>query len=209
MAEKELLLKQKRARSAARTKLEIMKAARARFSAENYERVGLRDIAADAGVDATLIARYFGSKEQLLRNVMTEFINDTPLTEGDRSTFGERFVTAFIKPGEHRLEHEFYLLLLRVLMIPDLQPLVADVMQDKLISPFERWLGGDSAQLRSKLIYALFTGTLMQSILPDSLAISEVDEQRYVRFLGRIVQMLVDDPDAVGPMPAGEPVSGR
>ena len=52
------------------TRARILAAARIRFSSNNYESVGTRDIAADAGVDAALVNRYFGSKEKLFLEVI-------------------------------------------------------------------------------------------------------------------------------------------
>jgi len=43
----------------------ILAAARARFAAEGYERTTERAIAADADIDASMVMRYFGSKEDL------------------------------------------------------------------------------------------------------------------------------------------------
>ena len=54
-----------RPRNAAATRTAILDAARERFAAESYDDVGMRDIARDVGVDAALISRYFGSKDDL------------------------------------------------------------------------------------------------------------------------------------------------
>ena len=54
-----------RPRNAAATRTAILEAARERFAAESYDDVGMRDIARDVGVDAALISRYFGSKDDL------------------------------------------------------------------------------------------------------------------------------------------------
>ena len=43
----------------------ILHAARARFGAEGYDRATVRGIAADAGIDPSMVMRYFGSKRQL------------------------------------------------------------------------------------------------------------------------------------------------
>ena len=43
----------------------ILHAARARFGAEGYDRATVRAIAADAGIDPSMVMRYFGSKRQL------------------------------------------------------------------------------------------------------------------------------------------------
>ncbi|GAA3558803.1 TetR/AcrR family transcriptional regulator [Nonomuraea rosea] len=53
----------KRDREATRERL--LETARVRFAREGYDATSVRDIAGDAGVDATLIFRYFGSKKQL------------------------------------------------------------------------------------------------------------------------------------------------
>lgn len=54
-----------RRRDAATTRVRLLDAARELFLARGYGAVGLREVAAKAGVDVTLIRRYFGSKEAL------------------------------------------------------------------------------------------------------------------------------------------------
>ena len=64
----ELALKERappRKRDAAATRAGILEAAKGQFARLGYDRTGLRDIAAEAGVDAALINRYFGGKEGL------------------------------------------------------------------------------------------------------------------------------------------------
>ena len=51
---------QLRARNAAVTRAALLVAARSRFAELGYDATSLRDIAADAGVDAALVSRYFG-----------------------------------------------------------------------------------------------------------------------------------------------------
>ncbi|GAA3959348.1 TetR family transcriptional regulator [Actinomadura viridis] len=52
-------------RSSAETKAVILKAARERFAADGYDRATIRAIAADVGIDPSMVMRYFGSKQQL------------------------------------------------------------------------------------------------------------------------------------------------
>ncbi|MEZ5223710.1 MAG: TetR family transcriptional regulator [Ilumatobacteraceae bacterium] len=52
-------------RNAVATRERILDAARVRFTGAHFDAVTIRDIAGDAGVDAALIKRYFGSKQQL------------------------------------------------------------------------------------------------------------------------------------------------
>jgi AcrR family transcriptional regulator len=43
----------------------ILRAARVRFSRDGYQRATIRSIAADAGIDPSMVMRYYGNKEQL------------------------------------------------------------------------------------------------------------------------------------------------
>ena len=75
----------KRKRDAAATREAILEAATRRFATQGYERAGAREIAADAGVTAALVNRYFGSKEGLFAEVIK-----APSTWGNCSGTGGR-----------------------------------------------------------------------------------------------------------------------
>jgi AcrR family transcriptional regulator len=66
-----------RPRNAAQTRADILSAARRRFATDGYEPTTLRAVAADVGVDAALVTRYFGSKQDLFATA-TEFRIDLP-----------------------------------------------------------------------------------------------------------------------------------
>src|SRR3954469_12565840 len=70
-----------RARNAQETRADILAAARTRFGTDGYERTTLRAIAADVGVDAALVIRYFGSKQDLFA-AAAEFTLDLPDLSG-------------------------------------------------------------------------------------------------------------------------------
>jgi len=54
-----------RARQGEATRAGIISAARQHFATEGYERATIRAIAADAGIDPSLVMRYFGNKQGL------------------------------------------------------------------------------------------------------------------------------------------------
>ncbi|WLS00682.1 TetR/AcrR family transcriptional regulator [Shinella sumterensis] len=56
------------------TRERILKAAMLRFSTHSYEETGLRDIAADVGVDMAYVHRSFGSKEKLFREAVDAIV---------------------------------------------------------------------------------------------------------------------------------------
>lgn len=53
------------ARRSDATRAAILVAARERFAADGYERATIRAIAADAGIDPSMVMRYYGTKEKL------------------------------------------------------------------------------------------------------------------------------------------------
>ena len=61
---------QPRRRNAAATTRELLEAAQLRFARDGFDRTSIRDIAADVGVDQSLVIRYFGSKERLFAAAM-------------------------------------------------------------------------------------------------------------------------------------------
>ncbi|MGW8379375.1 TetR/AcrR family transcriptional regulator [Streptomyces sp. ODS28] len=76
-----------RKQSAAGTRSALLGAAALRFGRYGYDGASIRDIARDAGVDAALVYRYFGSKEALFRSVSEDStalfkpLLETPLDE--------------------------------------------------------------------------------------------------------------------------------
>lgn len=67
----------RRPRNAAQTRADILDCARRRFATDGYDRTTLRAIASDVGVDAALITRYFGSKQDLFATA-TDFAIELP-----------------------------------------------------------------------------------------------------------------------------------
>jgi Bacterial regulatory proteins, tetR family len=79
-----------RKRNAETTRGALLGAALARFVSDGYDGVSLREIASDAGVDVSLVSRYFGGKQELFAEVMASSPSPTHLFEGDHADFGER-----------------------------------------------------------------------------------------------------------------------
>src|SRR6201992_3363293 len=94
-----------RPRDAAQTRADILAAARRRFAAEGFERTTLRAIAADVGVDAALVTRYFGSKQDLFATA-TEFIIELPdLTGADPDDIADMLLPRYFAVWEE--DHSF------------------------------------------------------------------------------------------------------
>ena len=69
-----------RVRSAARTRADILAAARDQFARDGYDRTTTRSVASAVGVDAALVNRYFGSKAELFAEAARLEVNFPDLT---------------------------------------------------------------------------------------------------------------------------------
>jgi AcrR family transcriptional regulator len=83
------------------TRAAILTAARERFAAEGYERATIRAIAADAGIDPTMVMRYYGNKEKLFAAAAEIDIRLPDLTAVPREQVGDRLARHFLDRWEH------------------------------------------------------------------------------------------------------------
>ena len=78
------------------TRTSILEAARQGFAEKGYDKVSIRAVAADAGVDPALVHHYFGTKEKLFLAALNAPINPAELIPqalaGPREQAGERLV---------------------------------------------------------------------------------------------------------------------
>jgi len=77
-----------RKRDAEATRIAILEAAKHHFARSGFEGTFLRDIAAEAGVDAALINRYFGGKDGLFAAALKDSIRADGIFQWERKSFG-------------------------------------------------------------------------------------------------------------------------
>src|SRR5208282_4679028 len=89
MPERRVSASPRRRRDAAATRQAILEASTRRFATHGYEHAGVREIAADAGVTAALVNRYFGSKEGLFAEVIERAFDMQHLLPDHRGDLAE------------------------------------------------------------------------------------------------------------------------
>ncbi|UNO41238.1 TetR family transcriptional regulator [Streptomyces sp. MST-110588] len=82
------------------TRAAILTAARDRFAADGYERATIRAIAKDAGIDPSMVMRYYGNKEGLFAAATEIDIQVPDLTGVPREEVGARLVRHFLERWE-------------------------------------------------------------------------------------------------------------
>lgn len=184
------------------TQQRILAAAARRFEAASYEAVGLREIAADVGVDVAYVHRSFGSKEKLFWAVLEAQDVPAGLT-GDRGSEGlmaalrEMLVT---RPyaAEDRIDP--LLLLIRSLASPVASPLLAERLEREIIGPMSRRLPAP-AQFRATAVMALLIGLSISKNLLNLPGMPEPAEPEFETLIARAITVLMgedrlSDPEA-------------
>lgn len=182
-------------RDAQVTRNRLLQAARRRFAVFGYDRTTTRDIAADAGVNISLIKRYFGSKQGLFVEVLNEssrlFTRAAgPPGETDRPADPRDLVDMLMASLHTNAwpdfgdEHPIMLMVRHAATDPATVRLRRQSMLTG-IAEVERALpaGAGTAQhrrLRAEMIVALYIGmVVLRGLLPDEpLAAAGPDELR-------------------------------
>lgn len=168
-------------RDAEATRAAILAAATRRFACQGYEHVGVREIAAEAGVTAALVNRYFGSKEGLFVRVVEAAFDLRALIAGDRATLAERLARVMVYGREDTPQDSPRIPLL-LLMRSATEPCTAAVIRANLDRGNLRLLadviGGPDAALRAIMVIAQITGfAVMDQVLKPSTMVTAPREQ--------------------------------
>lgn len=182
-----------RTRNAAATRQAILDAAKLRFRSEGYDEVGMRDVARDAGCDPALVSRYFGSKEELFRQVLTTSGDGgSCLMEVPREQFGAHYARQLVFDNCDCEDMEIVLIMLRASGSAKAAEMVRRATVDEFLKPFAAWLGGDLAEARAYLASSLVMGFALNRSLGGDGAIPEGDRQALYERLAAVLQACVD-----------------
>jgi AcrR family transcriptional regulator len=96
-----------------RTRAAILRAARERFAAEGYDRATIRAVAAGAGIDPSMVMRYFGNKAQLFDAALAIDLRLPDLTAVPPEDLPRVLVRHFLDRWESDPDDDALLMLLR------------------------------------------------------------------------------------------------
>lgn len=139
----------------ARGRERLLSAAQELFAERGYDRVTTREVAERAGVDATLIARYFGSKAGLYLAALRAELGDGPppdLLEPARMAallgrVDDRGPGPVFQSAVHPHEDEA------------VQAQAREALHARLVTPLAQRFGGTpEAQVRAEVVAAAFAG---------------------------------------------------
>jgi AcrR family transcriptional regulator len=181
-----------RKRDASATRAGLLAAATAHFSREAYDSVSLRAIAADAGVDVSLVSRYFGGKEELFAAVLEGCPAPNELFTGGTSDFGERVSRMLVDEPLENDKFEVILVMLRSAAHPSAAEAIRKSGQARFYGPFADWLGGDNAPERVRVAAGIMKGVMIDRRIADDFGLTPKERERFRARLAKVLQAAVD-----------------
>lgn len=150
-----------RTRNAAATRRAMLEAARRQFARESYESVGLREISREVGVDPALVCRYFGSKEGLFREVLRH-PDDGEFLAGVTAETLPGYLAELLTEPQCEVSSEkaeWLLVVMHSAGSARASQIVRETLHEGVLSPVERMLVGEGAELRAALVLAVMLGS--------------------------------------------------
>lgn len=185
---------QDKKRDAQQTRQKLLQAARICFSHNSFEHVGIRDIANEAGVNSTLIARYFGSKQALFEEaICTQFGFPENLPDTSPAALGRALAEWALTP---HAETEFNLLLAQIHSAPSkiAGPLLATYFDARFVTPMSKHIDADDALLRSGMAAALTLGVSVLHDVMHSKAFTDANRDAMLDLFGKLFETCVSAP---------------
>ena len=181
-----------RGRNADQTRQRILLAARSLFAKGHYESVGTREIAAKAGVNVTLINRYFGSKKKLFAAVV-ESLDELAKTSGTSARGAlDKALDSIVLGGKHGNStwvDEFHIILFSAL-----NPEVTDIISaffDRKREDLQERLRGADVTARADIAYVLLAGSALLVSLSRDAKHGKKERETFRKSLGHVLDQLL------------------
>lgn len=181
-----------RKRNAMVTRAGLLAAATTRFAREGYDNVSLREIASDAGVDVSLVSRYFGGKEELFAEVLAACPSGADMFEGDPADFGERIATKLVFDEQVDKDLNCLLIILRSASSPKAREATRKSGQERFFGPIENWMGGPNARVRARLVADIIMGVTIDRVISDDFDLDDSARKAFRDRLARTLQSAIE-----------------
>lgn len=182
----------------------ILAAARRQFGERGYAGATMRSIAAEAGVDASLVVHFFGNKASLLGEAIQwpfdpAEVMPTILSDGRRNV-GRNLVALVVETWDRDGTRHPIITLLRAAMTePQAAEMLSAFLSDELLTPLMAELGSDRPELRIDLALSQLVGMAIARHIVKVEPLASLDADRVVSTVGPTVQRYL-----VGKIDSGE-----
>ncbi|MET8145885.1 TetR family transcriptional regulator [Sphaerisporangium sp. NPDC005288] len=184
-----------RPRNAAATRQAILTSAITAFTRHGYDGVGVRDIAADAGVTAMLVNRYFGSKEGLFTEVVDVSFAEPTMVPADPADVTAETARALVDRTAPETDHLGpFELMLKSAANPRAAEIIRAGIEKHVGARFTAALHGSHARERAELGLALLAGTWLLRRLIGTSALRDADPDLLTAQVTRMLAVVVEPP---------------
>jgi AcrR family transcriptional regulator len=152
-----------RRRDATATRTRLLQAARELFLRHGYSAVGLREVAAQAGVDVTLVRRYFGSKQQLFMQATNVSDNVDEIRNASDDALGRQLI-ARVLAARRDIDAPLFALL-RSSGDPAVVARLNSQLEAGLTRNLTKRITADHRRIRADMVTALLLGIGVQRVL--------------------------------------------
>lgn len=178
------------ARDADRTRAGILRAAQQVFAEKGFSEAGVREITARAGVNPSLVSRYFGGKLKLFEAALDASLDARTLTGLPREDFGRRIVEYFVAGGERTSPLP---IMFRAVADSEARAVALRLLRSRVFEPLQEWIGGADANVKAARFMMISLGFFAYR---DQLPLEEFAgpvEPELRRWLEKAFQSIVDE----------------
>jgi len=183
------------------TRQAILEAARSAFAAHGYDRTTIRAVARTAGVDASMVMRYFGSKAGLFTAAATANLQVPDLTAVPEPERGEVLVRYLVERWEDPASGEGLMLLLRTAATSDEVAAQLQAVLGQLIAGPIAATGADHADERGAFIQAQMLGVALCRYVLRQEPLASLPTAEVIAAVAPSVQQYLETRDLAGSQP--------
>jgi AcrR family transcriptional regulator len=171
------------------TRAAILDAARRRFAADGFRNATIRAIAADAGIDPSMVMRYYGSKDGLFAAAVDVNLGLPDLAAADPDKLGEVLMRRFLTLWQRPPSDELLLMLLRSAVTDDaVAQRFRTVFADQVLPAVLRFGDPADAPRRAGLVATQLLGLALCRYVLGLPPVVALTEQQLVADIGPTIQ---------------------
>ncbi len=176
------------------TRRTILDAARGLFAARGYEQTTIRAVAAQAGIDASMVMRYFGSKAGLFAAAATLDLNAPDLAPVPPRRRGEAFVRHFMAGWEADPTEDMVVFLLRTAVTDESVAAQMQTTFNRMIVGPLTSLGYEEPERRAALIGSQLLGVALCRYILRLQPLASFSGDEVVASVGPTIQRYLTQP---------------
>ncbi|MFD3563766.1 TetR family transcriptional regulator [Streptomyces sp. NPDC058686] len=182
------------------TRQAVLAAARARFAADGFTGTTIRRVAADAGVDASLVMQFFRSKNELFAAVMSvpadALEHFSGAFEGPDDGLGERVARAFLDvwEGDTRTSEPLMAMLRGAIVNDQANEQLREFIQERFVAAVtsrDADADADDAMLRAGIVSSMLVGLVVGRGVVGVPTLAKAEREKLIMLVGPAVQSVL------------------